>query len=181
MSTRFLLPHIGFYFCVLPAVLLAWRLVWEQTSLSWERGPQMVGFSLMHSGLGLLLFVALFAAIVWAVVVLVANLLTKGPRNATNILGGAAVLVAAALVFVPYGRWVQVFAGKISRGPHAVEFLVHMAAIGELPAVEALLNHGVPVNASNRGGLRAIEAAENAKQEAIFKYLASKGGTDKRF
>src|SRR5262245_11485814 len=34
---------------------LAARLVWEQTLLTWDYGPQMVGFSLAHGYGGLLL------------------------------------------------------------------------------------------------------------------------------
>ena len=56
-----------------------------------------------------------------------------------------------------------------------------MAAIGERGAVEALLAHGVPVNANDREGIRAIDAATNAKQEEMRLFLESKGGTDKRF
>jgi hypothetical protein len=178
---RFRLPGVGFYFCVVPAVLLAWRLVWEQTSLSWEHGPQMVGFSLAHSGLGIILFIALLAAVAWALVVIGLEAFTRGERNVTNTVGAAAVLIAAALVFIPYGRWVQVFAFKIAKGPHAAEFLVHMAALGEVPAVEALLKNGVPINSSNSSGLRAIEAAVNAKHEAMRELLSAQGGTDKRF
>jgi hypothetical protein len=51
-------------FIGIPIVAAAWvlaaRLVWEQTVWSWDRGPQRVGFSLMHSGLGVLLILALY-------------------------------------------------------------------------------------------------------------------------
>jgi hypothetical protein len=30
------------------SAILAARLIWEQTVWTWERGPQMVGFSLAH-------------------------------------------------------------------------------------------------------------------------------------
>jgi len=181
MNLRFRVPGVGFYLCVIPSAALALRLVWEQTALSWERGPQMVGFSLMHSGLGLLLFAVLAVAVVWAITVLLMNLFGKGEINGTHLLGALVVLVAAGVVSVPYGKWVQLFSSKISQGPHASEFLVHMAAIGDKRAVEALLQQGVPINTSNRSGIRAIEAAENTKQTEMREFLVSKGATSKRF
>src|SRR5262245_6235141 len=52
-----------------PAIACAWllatRLVWEQTVWTWKRGEQMVGFSLMHSGVGALLVLAVIASTVW--------------------------------------------------------------------------------------------------------------------
>src|SRR5580704_14200389 len=41
--------------------LLAGRLIWEQTVWTWERGPQMVGFSLAHGSSAVLLFAPFFA------------------------------------------------------------------------------------------------------------------------
>jgi hypothetical protein len=37
------------WLCVSPfAILFAGRVLWEKTVWTWARGPQMVGFSLMH-------------------------------------------------------------------------------------------------------------------------------------
>lgn len=174
-------PSPWFYLAVVPPVLLAWRLVWEMTALSWERGPQMVGYSLMHSELGLVFFVALFASLAWAIVIILITLFSSARHNLTNLIGALIVCAAAALTFTPYGLWVQLFADRIAHGPHATEFLVHMAALGEVPAVQALLDQGVPINESNAQGIRAIEAAENAKQPAMRAFLAQRGGTDKRY
>lgn len=69
----------------------------------------------------------------------------------------------------------QLFAPRIAAGPYAVEFLVHMAALGKLSAVEALLDRGVPVNASGKDGIRPLVAAENANQPAMREYLVSRG------
>ena len=38
---------IWFFFAPL-AILFAGRVMWEETVWTWERGPQMVGFSLLH-------------------------------------------------------------------------------------------------------------------------------------
>jgi hypothetical protein len=47
--------------------LLAGRLLWEQTVWTWERGPQMVGFSLAH-GSGAVLLMAPFLLAFWVAV-----------------------------------------------------------------------------------------------------------------
>src|SRR5580704_13424683 len=59
--------------------LLAVRLIWEQTVWTWERGPQMVGFSLAHGSSAVLLF-APFLLGCWAaiaLVVIVTNIVKK--------------------------------------------------------------------------------------------------------
>jgi hypothetical protein len=45
------LPYFlkAWWLCVSPfAILLACRILWEKTVWTWRRGPQVVGFSLMH-------------------------------------------------------------------------------------------------------------------------------------
>jgi hypothetical protein len=172
-------PSRGFWFAVLPPALLAVDMVYENTLLSWERGPQMIGFTLMHT-VGIFLLLLILASLVWCAIALVGPLFSKS-WNLGNIAGIGLIASLLMVASLPYGFWVKLFAGRIAKGPHAVEFLVHMAAIGERGAVEALLAQGVPINASDRGGIRAIEAAANAKQEEMRMLLESKGGTDKRF
>src|SRR5579859_4984185 len=43
------------------------RAAWEQTVWSWERGPQMVGFSLAHGG-GFVLLFAPYLLLTWMIV-----------------------------------------------------------------------------------------------------------------
>ena len=142
--------------------------------MSWERGPQMVGFSLLHSGLGVALLFACYGAIGWVLFTLL-RALSPTRRHGPTLVGAIIVGATLALIFVPYGTWVRVFAGKIASGPHAAEFLVHMAALGEVTAVKALLDEGVPVNASGSRGIRPIVAAENANQPVMREYLVTRG------
>ena len=172
-------PTVGFYWAVIPPALLAADMVWENTALSWERGPQMIGFTLLHTA-GIILFPAILASLVWVLSTWLIPLFTKKWRLA-NLLGTFLIAALLGVASLSYGFWVKTFATRIANGPHAVEFLVHMSALGELSAVEALLDVGVPINESNRQGLRAIEAAENAKRPEVQAYLASRGGTDKRY
>ena len=172
-------PSRGFYIAVIPPALLALDMVYENTALSWSNGPQMIGFTLLHT-VGIILFPAVLASLIWAASTVVVPVFTK-KWSLANI--GGALLVAGLLgiASLPYGFWVKAFAARIASGPHAAEFLVYMAGLGELSAVKELLEQGVPVNESNRQGRRAIEAAQSANQTEVRAYLESRGGTDKRF
>src|SRR5580700_141024 len=77
--------------------ILAARLIWEQTVWTWERGPQMVGFSLAH-GPGALLLLFPILLLIWisvAAVVTVGAMLRKRQVGATRwiILGLAISLL----------------------------------------------------------------------------------------
>jgi hypothetical protein len=141
----------------------------------------MIGFSLMHSGTGIVLLFAFYAALGWGALTIVLAIFSPKRRNLTNIAGVLVITIAAALIFAPSGVWVRLFAGRLAQGPHATEFLVDMAGLGDIKAVEALLDKGVPINASDSRGLRPIEAAQNANQIAMRDFLAKRGATDKRF
>ena len=172
-------PTWGFYVAAIAPTLLAIDMVYENTVLSWDSGPQMIGFSLLHT-VGVVLFPAILASIAWCVGTVLIPLFSK--RWNLGNLGGVAVIAALlGVASLPYGLWVSIFAKRIAAGPHSVEFLVHMAALGEQSAVRSLLDAGVPVNASNRQGYRAIEAATTANQPEVRAYLESRGGNEKRF
>src|SRR5438876_5175713 len=64
--------------------LLAGRLIWEQTVWTWERGPQMVGFSLAHGSSAVLLLAAFLLAFL-PPIVLPATLATR-PTTTTRLI-----------------------------------------------------------------------------------------------
>ena len=55
---------------VLLTSVLAARLVWEQAWLTWQSGPQMVGFALAHGG-GIFLILAPVLLLLWLTIVVV--------------------------------------------------------------------------------------------------------------
>jgi hypothetical protein len=167
-------PTWGCYLAIVPPALFALDMVWENTALSWNHGPQMIGFTLMHT-VGILLFPAILASLIWIVISLVAPIFKTRKWRLSNLFGALGIIVLLGIASLPYGFWVGTFASRIAKGPHASEFLVYMAALGELSAVKALLEQGVPVNSPNREGRTAIQAAQNAKQPAVREYLATQG------
>ena len=89
----------AWWFCSSPvAVLFAVRIMWEKTVWTWSRGPQMVGFSLMHvhplfAIAGMLCCLALMIWLLLAVPFAVA-------RRKAVVFADAAMIVGAIFVAV---------------------------------------------------------------------------------
>lgn len=90
------------WFCFAPvAILFAARVLWEKTVWTWSRGPQMVGFSLMHihpmfAIIGMLCCIAVMAWLLLAIPYAVVRRKAIGIVDVTMIV--CAVFVAAAVV-----------------------------------------------------------------------------------
>jgi hypothetical protein len=160
------------------ALYLVCRIVWEETLLTWREGPQMIGFSLMHTGPWLLLFLSVALALAWLLAVFVRSIVKRVRRQTiptsrwvTLALGGALL----ALLVVPYGLWQRVGVRWIARGPNAPEFLTHAAATGDLAMVEALLRQGVDVNVRDSDGSTALHGAAVEGRTNIIAYLITQG------
>jgi Ankyrin repeats (3 copies) len=167
------LTAIG-WIVVIPSVILAARLVWEQTVWTLNSGPQMVGFSLMHSGVGILLLLALWGGIVWIAVVAAFMLLSRSFGAALTIGLVVAYAAAWALVSTPYGFWQRMFVDKLARTPRAAEFVQYAAALGDLKTVEAFVSEGVSVDARDDRGATPLHAAAVGGQLAVAEYLVAK-------
>jgi hypothetical protein len=85
------------------------RLLWEQTFLTWRAGRQMIGFSLVHRHLEILVAglagYVLFLA--WIIVTAV-YLAMKRTRPSRSTLAYLSIpCLATALNFVPYDFWAK--------------------------------------------------------------------------
>lgn len=159
----------------LGAAALAIRLVWEQTFLSWDRGPQMVGFSLMHGGLGVLLLVLSAAASLWLVGMLVCMLVRRSTGGVPGLAVTCVCAVSLAAILIPYGWWQIAFASKLAHGPHAAEFLSMSSARGHERVVDVLLAKGVQINARTHEGSTALHAAAGSGQMSLVWLLTERG------
>ena len=161
----------------LPIVAAAWllaaRLLWEQTALSWERGPQMVGFSLMHSGLGVLLILLLYGGLLWLGIFLIANVMTRSFGGKFGLALLLAYALAWAVISTPYGFWQRMFIDKFSP-TQATDFFTYAAATGDLRTVKAFLGRGVSLNTQGRDGTALHGAAVEGELEVI-EFLISQG------
>jgi len=160
-----------------PIVVAAWalaaRLVWEQTILTWEQGPQMVGFSLMHSGLGLILMLILYGGLIWLVIFLIAAARSRsfGGKYGIGLL--LAYVVAWGLILTPYGLWQRMFVEKYSP-TQAIDLFTHAAAVGDMATVKELLSKGVDIDVQGRYGTALHGAAVEGEIE-VMEYLIEHG------
>lgn len=162
---------------MLGSLVLAGRLIWEMTSLTWQRGPQMIGFSLAHR-LGVLLFLFPLGLAIWLIASLCAVVVWKVKRRAVRtqswVALGSAVLVLA-LLSLPQGFWNTLFVGKLATSSHASELLVYAAGEGNARVVRGLLDRGLPVDARDREGNTPLHFAAGAGNAELAAYLIGRG------
>jgi hypothetical protein len=158
------------------------REVYEQTVLSWDAGPQMVGFSALHSGpifalmslaALLVLFVTTVALTVLALVKKVTG--TRKPLNKWSLVGLSLAWMLVLLSLPSYGFWKLVFIDRIMAGGHAQEFLVDAASRGDLRVVKALVERGVSVDSVAFGTTTPLYAASLNGEVAVLRYLLDHG------
>jgi hypothetical protein len=161
---------------ILGAAGLAARLVWEQTVWTWQRGPQMIGFSLAHGNYGMLLLFGplLFLWLLTAGIVSVVKAV-KRRFSATAWLGLAPALLTLLVLALPYAFWQRVFVARLANSTQAATDLTFAAVEGELGVVKALISHGVPVNAADYEGRTALHDAAFAGDLPELRYLVSRG------
>jgi hypothetical protein len=83
------------------SAVIAAKLVWEQTVATWELGPVMVGWTLMHSaGVLLLPFALLLFAWVPALAAFVVWRSRRERRGSDRVLAGLALVAAVLVAFV---------------------------------------------------------------------------------
>jgi hypothetical protein len=162
---------------IVGSLVLAGRLIWEMTWLTWHQGPQMIGFSLAHGGYGVIfLFPILLCAWILVVGVMLIVSKLKGriiAKQTWPIIGCA--LATLGLLSIPQSFWNMVFVGRLAQSPRASTLLVYSAGSGERHVVNDLLKRGVSVNATDREGSTALHFAAGAGQTEIVSDLLDHG------
>jgi len=158
------------------ATLLAARLTWEETILTIEQGPQMVGWTIAH--IFPFMFLAPLALAFWfliAVIVLIASLIRRRPLSPLFWSTFAAGALVLGLFFVPGEFWQWAFIGSFARSPHAADLMVTDAAEGYTRTVRGYLDHGIPVNAREYDGSTAAHAAAVGGNVDVLNLLTGRG------
>jgi Ankyrin repeats (3 copies) len=160
---------------LLGSAVLALRLVYEMTSLSWERGPQMVGFSLLHGSP--LLFLCPVLLIAWLIVAILVVLWTVRRRarpSNQSLIAIALSIAVLGILQLPYGFWLGLYVERWADGPHAGKFLSMAASTGDVALVKTLVERGKPVE-SRDPRQAALRAAAIAGRVDVIEYLLASG------
>jgi hypothetical protein len=133
----------------------------------------MVGFSLMHSGLGAILLLALFAGLLWAAALLIAMIVKRSVGGPWPIALLLTYAVAWGAIMTPYGVWQRMFLDQYLPA-RAGELFTHAAATGDLKTVSKLLTRGVDINVQDRYGT-ALHGAAVANNREVMAFLIEHG------
>lgn len=169
------LSYIGFIFSAL-SIILAIRIVWEQTVWTWNFGSQAIGFSLIHGGAGIILYGALLLGLIWIATVFVFMIITRSIGGISTIAPMTIYLISWILLSIPYGYWQRIFIRKMVQSRHAAEIMIYAAATGDQKTVEAFIQQGMPIDAENPpDGSTALHAAAGSGEIDVARFLISKG------
>jgi Ankyrin repeats (many copies) len=164
---------------ILFTAILAGRMVWEETFLTIQQGPQMIGFSLAH-GAGAILFLAPVVLLLWLVVALVIMagcLWRKKSLSKSYWLTLTSAILMLGVLSIPPVFWQWVLIGSFAESPHATDLMVYGAAEGNVRTVRGYLDHGVPITATNYEGSTAAFAAAAGGSVSMIEMLAPKAPT----
>lgn len=160
----------------LGTLVLFCRLIWEQTVWTWERGPQMVGFSLAHGG-GVVLFLFPMGLILWTaglVITTIWNLFKKRRISGGRWFAIGTIVLLFVIGSLPEGLWERVFISRMATSTHAGDLMLYAAYRGDLATVRGFVAHGVPIDAKDRAYWRpALHGAALKGDVHIIRFLAS--------
>lgn len=159
--------------------LLALRLVYEQTVMTWRDGEQMVGFALAHAYIlfylpMLLSLVVAHFALACTISVTFARWLRGLPTPKWKWLVVGALAASVVSVYVPYDIWMTTTIRIAGPGSHGSSFMMMAAADNKLPLARALVANGVSPNAMG-GGSSALDVACSSRNLDIARFLLQQG------
>jgi len=153
---------------LLIAGLLAIEAVWEQTFLTWLRGPQMVGFAVAHI-FGPLLLLGLLCVLLshlWAVVALTMVIRYRLWRRKATMFLLVATIAIPPLVWVPYEAWLVLMHRTVGLGGHVEAHFSQAASSGYSWLVDELLT-SQPALSQQLGGAALILVASRGETDMV--------------
>jgi uncharacterized membrane protein YhaH (DUF805 family) len=162
------------WFCSPQLLQDAW---WEETFLTIQQGPQMLGFSLAHDR-GAVLLLTPFLLALWLLVALATMVACRWRKRSLSRwywLTLASAIVTLGVLSIPPAFWQWAFIGTFAEGPHAGDLMVYGAAEGDVRTVRGYLEHGVPLTSTNYEGSTAAFAAAVGGSLPMIEMLVLKG------
>lgn len=143
------------------SVWLTWKLIYEDTILTWERGPQMVGFTLVHQNFAFFLIGvgSLILAHVWLITLAIQWIRSRRQMGIENWIIGGFLLIGLIPNYIPGNVWRLGMIKLYGPGPHGGELLIECAAFGDVKTVQELIKQGVDVNVKGIGDTTPLLAA----------------------
>jgi hypothetical protein len=160
------------------AALLAGRIVYESTFLTWQQGLQMVGFSLMHGSLGIAGLSALLLGFLWALVILLAASVRRIWPSRSQAILIVVVALSVGLLCVPYGHWKLLTVKVCGTQRVTNDWLAMAAAHGEKPLLQHLIAEGFDINTRNNGGESLLTIARRTNQTSVSAWLIANGARE---
>jgi len=160
------------------AAVFAGRIVYEETILTWLRGPQMVGFAMIHGAMPLILVagsIGLPGSLLWVVVSLVLLIRRKFRIAVTGWVPRILLLLLAVPLFMPYEAWEEFMVRMAGPGSHGRDFLVQAAAQDKRRFVTLLLRKGYDINYELSGVETALSGASGGGHQEMVSFLISEG------
>jgi hypothetical protein len=174
-------PHrtllITGFIAVLFCAMFSIRIVWEETSLTLQHGPQMIGFSLAHGSWVPLLFapILLLLWVVVALITMVVALWRKRPLSPWFWSTLAVSIMVLGVLMLPPVFWQWLFIRSFAKSPHAADLMTYAAAEGDVRTVRSYLEHGVLLESKNYEGATAAFTGAVGGSVPVIELLATKG------
>jgi hypothetical protein len=156
---------------------VAIRFLWEETILTWEKGPQNVGYSMAHGDYALILLCP-FILLGWFMIGFAkAAIISVKRRSFDRVSFGWLIPAAAILVtfLSPQAWWDTLFANRLVSSPYRIDFLINGASSGELRVVNRLLDMGVPPGSQGIMGDTALHAAARTGDTRMLSTVLAHG------
>jgi len=123
------------------------RMFYEKFYLTWLYGPQMLGFSFVHTW-GLVALYGLLSTLIihaWLVVAAVLLVVTKTKQKKSLLSCFVLGVLALVLLYTP-AEWIQPGAQLILGPPKRISEVCHAAESGNLTLLESLIDEGADIN-----------------------------------
>lgn len=160
------------------SVLFLFELLYEMTYLTWTKGLQMIGFSLMHAYTFWYLYFILsfFTLLVWIFIISFWCLKHRRLFKFTKkiLLAFFTSVLILILICLPERFYQRITIRLLGNSAYNNEFFINAAGFGDIRSMKFYLNRGVDINCETKYGNTALMTASLNNHKEIVEYLISK-------
>ena len=181
-ASRTSFPAFGSLVFVLALVAIG-EDVYEETVLTWQRGPQMVGYSIAHLHPFLLMIgsASILLLHLWLAWFVFRSALRSWRRQKWKDRQRTVLAVVSAVLlgflYIPYPWWTSFTLWVAGPGPRAQDQLASAALQERQGLVDMLLSRGVLIDGKDQHGDTALEAACSNYHKSMADLLAKRGAS----